>query len=97
MGEPRCQRPAGSTIPRSYCITVRGGRTFVQASFQCNASIVLKDGTLAGSVAFRGNQRDEDAHTAITGETGAYEGARGSLTQRNRPNGLMENVIHLLR
>lgn len=80
----------------AYCITVRGGRTFVQASFQCSASIVLKDGTLAGSVAFRGNQRDEDVLTAITGGTGAYEGARGSLKQRNLPNGRMENTIQLL-
>ncbi len=44
----------------------------------------------------RGNQRDEDVTTAITGGTGAYEGARGSLAQRNVPNGRMENTIHLL-
>ncbi len=87
-------KPAGRLY--AYCITVRGGRTFVQASFQCNATIVLRDGTLAGSVAFRGNQRDEDVLTAITGGTGAYEGARGSLSQRNLPRERIENTIHLL-
>lgn len=80
----------------AYCITVRSGRTFVHASFQCAATLVLKDGTLAASVAFRGNQRDEDVLTAITGGTGAYEGVRGSLAQRNLPDGRMENTIHLL-
>lgn len=87
-------KPAGKL--NAYCITVRGGRTFVQARFQCNATIVLRDGTIAVSVAFRGNQRDEDVLTAITGGTGAYEGARGSLAQRNLPNDRMENTIHLL-
>ena len=89
---------ANTRVGRLYaqCITVRGGRTFVQASFQCNATIELRDGTLAISGAFRGNQRDEDVLTAVTGGTGAYEGARGSISQRNLPRGRMENTVHLL-
>jgi len=80
----------------AQCITVRAGRTFVQARFQCNATLTLKDGTIAVNTAFRGNQRDEDVRSAITGGTGAYEGARGSISQRNLPRGLMENTLHLL-
>jgi hypothetical protein len=80
----------------AQCITVRGGRTFVQAQFQCNATAVLRDGTIALSTAFRGNQRDEDVLTAVTGGTGAYEGARGSVSQRNLPRDRMENTVHLL-
>lgn len=87
-------KPVGKLY--AYCITVRAGRTFIQASFQCNATIALRDGTLAATVAFRGNQRDEDVLTAITGGTGAYHGARGSLAQRNLPNERMQNTIHLL-
>ncbi len=87
-------KPAGKLL--AQCITVRAGRTFVQASFQCSATIVLRDGTIAVNTAFTGNQRDEDVLSAVTGGTGAYEGARGSISQRNLPNGRMENTIHLL-
>ena len=89
---------ANRRVGRFYaqCITVRGGRTFLQASFQCNGTIELRDGTIAISGAFRGNQRDEDVLTAVTGGTGAYEGARGSISQRNLPRGRMENTVHLL-
>jgi allene oxide cyclase-like protein len=79
----------------AQCITVRGGRTFVQARFQCSATITLRDGTIAVNTAFRGNQRDEDVLSAVTGGTGAYEGARGSISQRNLPRGRTENTVHL--
>jgi len=80
----------------AQCITVRGGRTFLQARFQCSATLILRDGTLAVNSAFRGSQRDEDVPSAVTGGTGAYEGARGSISYRNLPKGLMENTVHLL-
>jgi hypothetical protein len=57
---------------------------------------VLRDGTIAVSTAFDGNQRDEDVLSAVTGGTGAYHGARGSISQRNLPGGGMENTVHLL-
>ena len=34
--------------------------------------------------------------SAVTGGTGAYEGVRASISQRNLPRGRMENTIHLL-
>jgi hypothetical protein len=88
---------ANRRVGRLYaqCITVRGGRTFIQARFQCSATLELRDGTIAVNAAFRGNQRDEDVLSAVTGGTGAYEGARGSISQRNLPRGRMENTVHL--
>jgi hypothetical protein len=80
----------------AQCITVRGGRTFVKARFQCNATLALRDGTIAVNTAFDGSQRDEDVLSAITGGTGAYEGARGSISQRDIPRGRTENTVHLL-
>jgi hypothetical protein len=89
---------ANARVGRLYaqCITVRAGRSFKRAVFQCSATIELPDGTIALNTAFRGNQRDEDVLTAVTGGTGAYEGARGSISQRNLPQGRMENTVHLL-
>ena len=87
-------RRAGSLY--AHCITVGAGRTFLQARFQCSATLALRDGTIAVNTAFRGNQRDEDVLSAVSGGTGAYEGARGSISQRNLPHDRMENTIHLL-
>lgn len=87
-------KPVGKLY--AQCITVRGGRTFEQALFQCSSTLVLRDGTIAVNTAFRGNQRDEDVQSAVTGGTGAYEGARGSISQRNLPGGRMENTVRLL-
>ncbi len=41
------------------------------------------------------NQRDEDVPSAVTGGTGAYEGTRGSISQRNLSHGRMQNTVHL--
>ena len=89
---------AGRRVGRlsAACAVVRGGRTFVQARFQCGATVILRDGTLTVSGAFSGDQRDENVLTAVTGGTGAYEGARGSVSQRNLPGSRTENTIHLL-
>ena len=80
----------------AQCITVRAGRSVKQALFQCSATVGLRDGTIAVNTAFRGNQDDEDVLSAVTGGTGAYEGARGTISQRNLPHGRVENTVHLL-
>ena len=89
---------ANGRVGRLYaqCVTVRAGRSFKQALFQCSATVVLRDGTIAVNTAFRGNQDDEDVLSAVTGGTGAYEGARGTISQRNLPHGRVENTVHLL-
>jgi hypothetical protein len=80
----------------AYCVAVRGGRDFTKAAFRCSGTFALRDGTIAVSAAFRGNQDDEDVPLAVTGGTGAYEGARGSVTARALPRGRMENTVHLV-
>ena len=80
----------------AYCIAVRAGRSFGRARFHCNGTATFRDGTIAVSVAFGDGQTEEDAPLAITGGTGAYEGARGSVSSRNISGGRLENTFHLL-
>jgi hypothetical protein len=74
-----------------YCAVTRGGRIRRSRS-QCNATYALRDGTLAASAVVRG----ETAIIAVVGGTGAYEGARGSITDRDLPRGRTEATVHLL-
>jgi hypothetical protein len=74
-----------------YCVVTRGGR-FRRSTSQCSGTYALRDGTLAASAVLRG----EDATIAVIGGTGAYEGARGSITDRDLPRGRTESTVHLL-
>lgn len=40
--------------------------------------------------------KGEDATIAVVGGTGAYEGARGSITDRDLPRDRTEDTVHLL-
>jgi hypothetical protein len=73
------------------CAVTRGGR-FARARSQCNGTYALRDGTLAVSAVVRGGK----ATIAVVGGTGAYEGARGSITDRELPRGRTEATVHLL-
>jgi hypothetical protein len=73
------------------CTITRGG-TARRTIAQCNGTYRLRDGTLAASAIL---QRD-DATISVVGGTGAYEGARGSITDEELPRGRTENTIHLL-
>ena len=75
-----------------HCVVSRGGR-FPRSRSQCNATYVLRDGTLAASAVVRGDQLPS---IAVVGGTGAYEGARGSVTDRRLPRGRTEATVHLL-
>jgi hypothetical protein len=74
-----------------YCVVSRGGK-FARATSQCNGTYALRDGTLAANAVVRGGK----ATIAVVGGTGAYEGARGSITDRNLPRGRTEATVHLL-
>jgi hypothetical protein len=74
------------------CAVTRGGKNFSRASLQCNGTYALRNGTLAASaVVIRG-----DANIAVVGGTGAYEGARGSITDTDLPRERTEDTVHLL-
>jgi Dirigent-like protein len=77
----------------AFCMATRSGRTFGRARFQCSGTFTLRDGTLALSAAFRGSQ--ENPVIAVVGGTGAYEGARGSVTSRNLPRDRTEDTVHI--
>ena len=74
------------------CVVTRGGK-FARARSQCNGTYALSDGTLAASAVVRGGQLPT---IAVVGGTGAYEGARGSITDRRLPRGRTEATVHLL-
>jgi hypothetical protein len=76
-----------------HCIAVTGG-TEAQATFHCDGNYVLRDGTIAVSAAFRGSQ--SNVRIAVTGGTGAYEGARGSVDSRETTGNATRDTVHLL-
>jgi hypothetical protein len=62
------------------CTAIVGAKRFERATFQCEGTARLSNGTLAISVLFRGG----DPGGPVIGGTGAYEGASGSFTSDER-------------
>jgi hypothetical protein len=62
------------------CTAIVGAKRFERATFQCEGTARLSNGTLAISVLFRGG----DPGGPVIGGTGAYEGASGSFTEDER-------------
>jgi hypothetical protein len=62
------------------CTAIVGAKRFERATFQCEGSARLSNGTLAISVLFKGG----DPGGPVIGGTGAYEGASGSFTSDER-------------
>jgi hypothetical protein len=58
------------------CTAVLGARTFERATFLCAMTARLSNGTLVGSLLFKGNATGG----AVIGGTGAFEGASGSFS-----------------
>jgi hypothetical protein len=78
------------------CIATVSGAE-VQAKFQCNGTVQLADGTLSlSALSERRSDQDVD-HISVVGGTGAYRGARGTMTTTPRSSGdTSDDVIHLL-
>lgn len=79
----------------AHCHATRGGRNFAGAFFHCTGTFVLRDGLLSLDTAFSGDETGT-ARVSITGGTGAYEGARGSITSKELPRNRTEDTVHLL-
>jgi hypothetical protein len=73
------------------CTVTRGG-SFANARFMCHGGYKLKRGMIAVEVRFQSGRR---LIFAITGGTGIYEGATGSIRQIDRRHGSVQ-VVHLL-
>ncbi len=63
--------------------------TFITSSWvQCHGTFDLPKGQLTGQIAFESTAEGPDElHVAITGGSGAYSGARGSIHQTTTPDG----------
>lgn len=59
------------------CVTTSGAKNFTRSRANCTAVTVLADGTLHGT--FLLDLDNERTAGAITGGTGAYAGARGTI------------------
>lgn len=79
----------------SVCVVTVPRRSIETATMQCNGTIVLRDGTLAVETALAIGSANV-ATLAVTGGTGAYEGARGSMVSRESGDGAAGDTIHLL-
>ena len=78
---------------RGHCVKEPGAGN----AFDCQADATLKDGTLALSAVT--NETSLKTVIAITGGTGAYEGARGSIVSIARShadNAPSDDTVHLL-
>jgi hypothetical protein len=81
---------------RARCSFLKTTRRFVGSVAVCDAVHVLADGTITASAS---PTFGPPIQFAVTGGTGAYEGARGSGVSTNRPganNPLSDTIIHLL-
>jgi hypothetical protein len=75
------------------CIAATAGKS---PTFECTGTFTLAGGELSLQTVTR--EPDKVTHIAIVGGTGAYEGARGSITSVSRgPNSAYtDDTIHLL-
>lgn len=89
---PVLDRKGGARIGTSYAhAVVVKGRRFETASLQADVVLALRDGTIAVTGLAGAAQRP----FAVIGGTGAYEGARGSATEKETDAGA-ELTIRLL-
>ena len=65
--------------------------------FQCQGTVRLADGTLALAALIERHPDKDVDHISVVGGTGAYEGARGTMTSTPRSSGnVTADEIHLL-
>jgi hypothetical protein len=76
------------------CIVVFGRRTFERSRFLCTGIVKLFDGTAVVEATFRGSE--DPIVGAVTGGTGAYEGASGSFTSDEQGR-TTRITVHLVR
>lgn len=76
-----------------FCIATERGARFDKATFACTAIVRLSDGTLVLSVRLKFSESDSIGG-AISGGSGAYEGARGSFTSTGQRT--TRDTFHLL-
>jgi hypothetical protein len=78
----------------AYCILTRPG-VITNHEEECTGTYRLKDGTISATSSFVGNEASPFT-AAITGGTGAYAGARGSLKSVAAKGGKHTDTLTLL-
>jgi len=79
-------------LTSAQCIATRAGR-IASATYTCSGTFALNDGTIAVAALQRGEPTIQQL--AVTGGTGAYNGARGTILARTLKTGT-EDTITLL-
>jgi hypothetical protein len=79
-------------VSSAQCIATRAGR-IASAIYTCSGTFALNDGTIAIAALQRGEPTTQKL--AVTGGTGAYNGARGTIVARMLKSGT-EDTITLL-
>jgi hypothetical protein len=75
------------------CVVTKGGLNWIAI---CTGVYELEGGTLVGTTINRPSQGPNKLHIAVTGGTGRYEGARGSILSVGSSTGYANDTIHLL-
>jgi hypothetical protein len=76
------------------CVATKGGLDSIAI---CTGVYTLAGGTLVGTTISRNPAPSPNTvHIAVTGGTGRYEGARGSVLSVGSSTGLANDTIHLL-
>lgn len=87
---PVLDRKGGSRIGTAYSdITIVKGNGFESATYLGHAVVKLRDGQIVGVFAFK---PAKTGTFAVVGGTGAYEGARGSITEVDQGTGGLDTV-----
>jgi hypothetical protein len=79
---------------RVYCLATNGARQFDRVTLLCRGTDSYADGTLTYTGVLRTG--GSSAVSAVTGGTGAYEGASGQITSEASPTGPTKNTVHLI-
>jgi hypothetical protein len=69
-----------------YCKALRGAKRFERARWGCQGFARLKRGTLSIAADVKFSQSGGNVSGQVTGGSGAYAGANGTLTSAGEPN-----------
>ena len=80
---------------RVHCLATNSSRRFDRVRFMCSGVDSYADGTVTYTAVFRPTEPSTTV-IAVTGGTGAYEGASGQITSEDPAEGPTKNTVHLV-
>ena len=82
-------KPVGKL--HSSCVTTSGSRNFERSRANCGGVVALTDGTL--TVQFLLDPSESTTSAAVTGGTGAYANARGTVVSKGTKAGADDTIV----